>query len=325
MLHSQPDRAILPVKTLLGQLGLDAASSPWRIDFNPGYPLLVPRPFLELIRRGDWNDPLLLQVLPLLEERRNMKGFSCDPVGDVRSAAAPGLLHKYRGRVLLYATQACAIHCRYCFRRCLAAEQPKGLCLDVPAAVKYIRCNPDIREAVLSGGDPFMLGTGSLSRIIKPLLRIPGLETIRFHTRVPLVLPSRVDQKLCSLISQIASLKTCIVMIHANCAQEIGGTGAAALRSLRAANAVLFNQSVLLKGINDCAQTLAVLSRRLIENGVAPCYIHQLDRVRGAHHFKVGRRDGLRIMNELRELVPGHSLPRYVREVPGAPSKCPIC
>jgi EF-P beta-lysylation protein EpmB len=286
------------------------------------FPLLVPRSFLARMQVGNCDDPLLRQVLPLADETVHLDGFVSDPVGDLAVVKAPGLLQKYAGRALLILTGACAIHCRYCFRREFPYEDaPNGLEAWEPAFV-VLDNDSSIHEIILSGGDPLTRTDAWLARLVKRLEQSPHLRRLRIHTRLPIVLPERVTPELIDLLT-MTRLRS-IVVVHANHPNELDATCSRALRRLIDAGIPVLNQAVLLKGVNDSADVLAELCERLADLGVIPYYIHQLDRVRGAHHFEVPESFGLELMTELHRRLPGFAVPRYVREVPGAPGKTPI-
>jgi EF-P beta-lysylation protein EpmB len=272
------------------------------------------------MRRGDPDDPLLRQVLPVEAETAEQPGFIADPLGERAALTAPGLLQKYRGRALLIATPACAVHCRYCFRREFPYDEQDGPRWQ--EALARIERDPGIEEVILSGGDPLSLGDARLGALSRGLERAAHVRRLRIHTRLPVVLPARVDAGLAAWLS---SLKwPVVVVLHANHANEIDGEVAAACAALRSAGATLLNQSVLLRGVNDDAEALAALSRRLFEAGVLPYYLHVLDRVRGAAHFEVDEARARRIAGELAALLPGYLVPRLVRERAGAPAKVPL-
>jgi EF-P beta-lysylation protein EpmB len=307
---------------LLALLGLPTSLLPAAREAVQGFPLRVPRGYLARMEKGEPNDPLLRQVLPLGAETETVAGFGTDPVGDRHAAAAPGVLHKYRGRVLLTATGACAIHCRYCFRRHFPyAEENPGR-NDWQGAIDYLEAHPEVDELILSGGDPLMLDTPQLERLGERLRKLPQLKRLRLHTRLPVVLPERVDK---ALLSWLRSLPWQTVMvIHANHANELGDEVGTALARLRETGLTLLNQSVLLRGVNDEVEPLARLSERLFAHGVMPYYLHQLDRVAGAAHFEVDEAETIRLHAALRSRLPGYLVPRLVREIEGLPHKQPI-
>lgn len=283
--------------------------------------LMVPRGYAALMRRGDPTDPLLRQVLPLGEELQSAAGFLLDPVDDAAACRVPGLLHKYAGRVLLVVTGACAVHCRYCFRRHYPYDDsPKSLDQWEPALAE-IAADPTVDEVILSGGDPLVVVDRRLEALVRRLETIPHLRRLRIHTRLPIVLPSRVDDDLLGWFSSTGTRLSPICVVHANHANELDEAAAAACERLRRAGVLLFNQTVLLRGVNDTVEALTALSRRLVELGVVPYYLHQLDRVVGAAHFEVPEAEGRRLVAALRSQLPGYAVPRYVREVAGDDSK----
>jgi len=315
-------RAYTDVGSLLGALGLDPAQVP-DLDPQPGdFQLLVPRQFAALMDAGDPADPLLRQVLPLGVEHRSAEGFVPDPVGDGPATRAPGLIQKYRGRALLIAHGACAVHCRYCFRRhfdyrALGAQGPR-----IESAIDLIAADPTLSEVILSGGDPLLLDDPALGTLLQRLDTIGHLQRVRLHSRLPVVLPERITDALCA---QLRGLRLpTVLVIHANHARELAEPCAAALARLKAAGVTLLNQSVLLAGVNDRADTLAGLSERLFAIGVLPYYLHQLDAVQGAAHFAVPDARALVLEAELRGRLPGYLVPRLVREVAGDAAKGPL-
>ena len=284
--------------------------------------MFVPEEFLARMEPGNPADPLLRQVLPVGDEDRPSPGFAADPLLEAETAIVPGLLHKYQGRALLIANGVCAVHCRYCFRRHFPyAEAPTGRGTWEPA-LAALAADASIEEILLSGGDPLMLTDETLEDLAADLAAIPHLKRLRLHTRLPIVIPQRVTGRLLSWLSD--SRLQAIVVLHANHPAELDTAGAVAAAQLKAAGVLLFNQAVLLRGVNDCAEVLAQLSLRLVELGIVPYYLHQLDRVAGAAHFEVPVEEGLELMESLRAKLPGYAVPRYVQEQPGAPYKTPL-
>lgn len=286
------------------------------------FPLRVPRAFIARMRRGDRFDPLLRQVLPLDDEERIVPGFALDAVGDLASRAGAGVLHKYPGRALLISTGSCAVHCRYCFRRHFPYADESAARDQWRAAIAYLKGDPGIEELLLSGGDPLSLSTPKLVELTAQLRGLGQLKRLRIHTRLPVVLPDRVDQDLCDWLAKLPW--PVAIVLHSNHAQELDGAVAAACARLRASGAVLLNQSVLLAGVNDSVTALTELSQRLFEIGVLPYYLHLLDRVHGSAHFEV---DGARVAElelALRCRLPGYLMPRFVREQAGLPYKLPF-
>lgn len=286
------------------------------------FPLLVPRGFVARMTPRDPADPLLRQVLPLDAEGEEAPGFVADPVGDGQHLAAPGLLRKYARRALLMTSGVCAVHCRYCFRRHYPYEQaPRGLDAWEPA-LSHLAMDQTLDEVILSGGDPLTLTDEWLARLAKRLATIPHLRRLRVHTRLPIVLPERVTDELLNWITS-GSWRP-IVVIHCNHPRELDLSTQHALRKLVEANIMVLNQAVLLRGVNDNVTALEELSLLLLDLGVIPYYLHQLDRVAGAAHFEVSENLGRMLVAELARRLPGYAVPRYVREIEGAEHKVPL-
>jgi L-lysine 2,3-aminomutase len=265
---------------------------------------------------------LLLQVLPQRVEHDQAEGFTLDAVGDMASKAGHGVLHKYDGRALLIASGSCAINCRYCFRRHFPYGEEIAAASQWHEALAHVKADPSIRELILSGGDPLALATHKLEELTRGLADLTHVIRLRIHSRLPVVLPERVDDAFIDWLAAVQLQK--VVVLHANHANELDASVDAACARLRAAGATVLNQSVLLRGINDDADTLADLSERLFAAGVLPYYLHQLDRVQGAAHFEVDDKRALALMEALRARLPGYLVPRLVREVGGDASKRPL-
>lgn len=285
--------------------------------------LRVPHSFISRMRRGDPADPLLRQVIGLPAELLPAEGFVADPLDETHARGVPGLLQKYRRRSLLVTTGACAVHCRYCFRRHydyaadLASDQPRWA-----PALEHLAADRSIDEVILSGGDPLSLGNARLAELLQRLAAMPHLARIRIHTRTPVVLPARVDAGLLEAFEPLRH--RLVVVVHANHPAEIDADTTAALRRLAAASSALLNQSVLLAGVNDDAIALSELSRRLFAAGALPYYLHQLDRVAGAAHFAVDDATALALHAAMLGDLPGYLVPRLVREIAGRDSKTPV-
>lgn len=291
--------------------GAHAAAAAFRLQ--------VPRGFVRRMRRGDPHDPLLRQVLPDLAELLERDGFGSDPLAEGLAMRAPGLLHKYAGRALLITTQACAVHCRYCFRREFPYDSARADGPRHEAALKAIATDPSIEEVILSGGDPLSLSTARLTQLARALEGVPHVRRLRLHTRTPIVLPERVDA---ALLAWLRSLPwPCVIVVHANHANEIDVQVNAALGALRATGITLLNQSVLLAGVNDSVPALQSLSERLWSAGALPYYLHLLDRVRGTGHFEVEEVRARALIGELAARLPGYLVPRLARELPGGRAK----
>jgi EF-P beta-lysylation protein EpmB len=284
---------------------------------NTPFPLLVPRGFVDRMRKGEANDPLLRQVWPSAAELTPAEGFSADPVRE-QGLAAHGLIQKYAGRVLLIASGACPLHCRYCFRREFPYQAQLAARSDWAPAIAALRGVADAKEAILSGGDPLSLSNRRLGELLARLADT-AVTTVRIHTRFPIAIPARVDDGLTRVLRG-TRLKT-VLVVHTNHANELDAGVERALAAVQPALTALLNQSVLLKGVNDDAETLAALSERLLACGVLPYYLHLLDRVAGAAHFDVDEARGKELIAALRARLPGYLVPRLVREIAGELSK----
>jgi EF-P beta-lysylation protein EpmB len=317
--QDQLSEAISSPEMLIQALGLDPSLiGPARAAAEK-FGLRVPRSYIARMRRGDPNDPLLRQILPIAAEGELAAGYSSDPLGEAAARRAPGLLQKYQGRALLIATSACAVHCRYCFRREFPYSEQSGEGPRFHEALREIARDPSLEEIILSGGDPLSLSDARLTALTHALATIPHIKRLRVHTRQPVVLPARVDA---GLTTWLRGLRWPVIFVlHANHPNEIDADVRAACAQLRAAGATLLNQTVLLRSVNDETQTLAELSRVLFEAGVLPYYLHLLDRVAGAAHFDVPEARARQIAGELAASLPGYLVPRLVREVESAASK----
>jgi EF-P beta-lysylation protein EpmB len=314
--------AIRDPDALIDALGLSEDLRPAARGAAKLFPLLVPPSFLRRMRPGDPSDPLLLQVLPLGAEAEAVAGFASDALDEQNAHAAPGLLQKYEGRALLIATGACAVHCRYCFRRSFPYGQEPRRMADWEPTLEWVRQESSVREIILSGGDPLMLTDARLSEMLRRLDAIEHLDRLRIHTRLPIVVPERVTRPLVKLLRSLRM--TPIVVVHANHPAEVVGDCARALRRLVRSGLTVLNQAVLLRGINDSVDALCGLSERLVNLGVLPYYLHQLDRVAGTAHFEVPEERGVELVQALRRRLPGYAVPQYVREIPGQPHKVPL-
>jgi EF-P beta-lysylation protein EpmB len=274
------------------------------------------------MHRGNCRDPLLRQVLPIDDENRIQPGYSEDPLQESAAMPVPGLLHKYKGRVLLTVTGACAIHCRYCFRRHFPYSEANPAGDEWQQSLHYIRTNSDIQEVILSGGDPLSLPDDKLAKLVEHLQAIPHVRRLRIHTRTPVVLPDRIDDALLGWLS--ATPLNTIIVLHINHANEIDCAFNQAVKKLSRTGVSLLNQSVLLRGVNDSAGTLQELSERLFDTGILPYYLHQLDPVQGAAHFAVDDDSAIKIVNRLNNRLPGYLVPKLVREIAGRGSKTPV-
>ncbi len=311
--------AITRPEELLRRLDLPTTLLDGAIAGDRLFRLRVPESFLARMRPGDPRDPLLRQVLPLMEEARQTDGFSSDPVGDLDAMPTPGVLHKYRGRVLLVATGACAVNCRYCFRRHFPYGDSHAGSEQWRRALDYIAADHSISEVILSGGDPLVLADHKLAALAGALEQIPHVRRLRIHSRLPVVLPERVDDALLRWLG--ASRLQTVMVLHSNHANELDAAVAGACARLAAAGTTLLNQSVLLQGVNDEAHVLTALSEALFDIGVMPYYLHVLDRVQGAAHFLVTEQRARALHRQIRTSLPGYLVPRLTREDAGAPHK----
>ena len=285
------------------------------------FALRVPRAFIARMEPGNPNDPLLRQVLTSKEEFINAPGFSTDPLEEQHSVV-PGLLHKYSNRALLLVKGGCAVNCRYCFRRHFPYAENQGNKRNWQQALEYISAHPQLDEIIFSGGDPLMAKDHELDWLLTQLESIPHIKRLRIHSRLPIVIPARITD---TLVARIAASSLQVLLVnHVNHANEIDAAFRTSMRKLRMAGVTLLNQSVLLRGVNDNANTLADLSNALFDAGVMPYYLHVLDKVQGAAHFMVSDEEARAIVRELLTLVSGYLVPKLAREIGGEPSKTPL-
>ncbi|MGA1001976.1 MAG: EF-P beta-lysylation protein EpmB [Litorivicinaceae bacterium] len=298
---------------LLLRLGLmtDQVQS---VDQSPDFPVRVPEPFVTRMVPGDPHDPLLRQVLAVADERHVMPGFVKDPLDELEGPM-PGVLHKYRSRVLVIYRGGCAINCRYCFRRHFPYQENTLTARDIDGLVSYLRAHPEVNEVILSGGDPLMADDQALSGLFVRLESVSSIHRLRIHTRLPIVIPERVTDTLCQTIA--ATALPVVMVLHSNHANEIDQSVMDVVSQLRVVCRSVLNQSVILKGINDSADVLIALSERLFEAGIDPYYLNVLDRVSGAHHFDVSDLEVAALHQALLNALPGYLVPKLVREVPG--------
>jgi len=320
--------AITTPEALVAALGLDQNLLDPARAAAVGFRLRVPRSYVARMRPGDPTDPLLRQILPVRHELEHAEEYVSDPLGEHAALRAPGLLQKYKGRALMITTSACAVHCRYCFRREFPYSEQTGEALTErpatpgtrwSAALAEIAGDSSLEEVILSGGDPLSLGDARLRSLTDALAEIPHIRRLRVHTRQPIVLPARVDD---GLVGWLKSIRLPMVFVlHANHPNEIDASVRSACETLRANGVTLLNQSVLLRSVNDDVNVLAELSRRLFDIGVLPYYLHVLDRVRGAAHFAISDLEARALVGELASRLSGYLVPRLVREIYGAPAK----
>jgi EF-P beta-lysylation protein EpmB len=279
----------------------------------------VPRGFAHRMQKGNLTDPLLLQVLASAEELLPVAGFVQDPLQEEKTNIQKGLVHKYSGRVLLTVTGVCAVNCRYCFRRHFPYQENNLGRAGWDGVLQYIADDSSIHEVILSGGDPLLASDSTLQGLIRALENIPHVHTLRIHSRVPVVLPERIQTQLCDMLAH--SRLNIVVVLHVNHANELNDDVYEACARLRAVQCHLLNQSVLLKGVNDSDDALVALSERLFVFGILPYYLHLLDKVQGAAHFEVEEPQAKQLFQALQQRLPGYLVPRLVREIAGEKSK----
>lgn len=289
------------------------------VDPSSKFPLNLPLRLAKKITKGDWEDPILRQFLPTIEEQKSSALFVLDPVGDIHSQKTPKLLHKYHGRALLICTGACAMHCRYCFRQHFDYETKDKL---FTQELDQIAKEHSLSEILLSGGDPLSLSNAQLAYLLGKLGEIPHLKRIRFHTRFPIGIPERIDTEFLELLGSCS--KQILFVIHCNHPNEFDSEIFESLKKVRQLGIPILSQTVLLRGVNDTLDTLEALFMLLVDHGIMPYYLHQLDRVQGAAHFEVSEEKGKELMEQLGTLLPGYAIPKYVREISGQPKKTPI-
>lgn len=306
-------------KALFDALELPLDALPKALIGHSTFQTRVTPSFLARMEKGNLDDPLLKQVLPWSDEALSAEGFSDDPLAEQQHNPVKGLIHKYRSRVLFIATGQCAINCRYCFRRHFDYQANSPSRQQWLEAIAYVAAHPEINEVIFSGGDPLVMGDSQLNWLLSELERIPHLTRVRLHSRIPIVLPSRMTGALLTRLNQ--SRLQCILVIHANHPNELDSHVKQSLLAARSCGITLLNQSVLMKGINDSAATLTALSEKLFDAGVLPYYLHLMDKVRGAQHFDVAESEAIGLHEAIKARLPGFLVPRLVREIPGEPNK----
>ncbi|MGF1787910.1 EF-P beta-lysylation protein EpmB [Photobacterium swingsii] len=306
---------------LLKTLNIDP--EPWQqgLEARKLFALRVPISFVERMEIGNPHDPLLRQILPLAQEFDVHSGYSLDPLEE-QDNETPGLLHKYKNRVLMILKGGCAVNCRYCFRRHFPYEDNKGGKRQWQVSLDYIAAHPELNEVILSGGDPLMAKDHELAWLIERIETIPHIKRLRIHTRLPVVIPSRITNELCQLLDN--TRLQCIVVTHINHANEINSALSTAMKKLKQANVTLLNQGVLLQGVNDTVEALVNLSESLFDAGIQPYYLHVLDKVQGAAHFMVTDVEAKELMAGLMQEVSGYLVPKLTREIGGRSSKTPL-
>ncbi len=293
-------------------------------DAHKSFPVRVPRAWIGRMEKGDSKDPLIRQVLPDADELLDVEGFSDDPLSEGGSMPYRGILHKYHGRALLIASPSCAIHCRYCFRRHFPYQEAMPAAHHWHEVFHYLENSTDISEVILSGGDPLTLANEKLFQIMRRLVKIPHIRRLRLHTRIPIVLPSRIDQEFIDYLGQLQQEVKVVTVLHVNHEDELTVPVRDTIFQMRGTGTILLNQAVLLQGVNDSVDALAGLGEALFDAGVLPYYLHLLDRVRGASHFEVSKERAVELMVSLNKKLPGYLVPKLVQERAGEPCKTVI-
>lgn len=288
----------------------------FRILEKSTFSLNLPKRLAQKIEKGNIDDPILRQFLPMTDELQILPGFRLDPVGDKDAQIASKLLHKYEGRALLVSTGACAMHCRFCFRRNFDYDNKDRT---FEKELEILKNDTSIHEVILSGGDPLSLSDEILENLLQALSKMTHIKRLRFHTRFPIGIPERIDESFSSLLKK--STQQIWFILHCNHVYELDEEILAAMRKLQSSGIIILNQTVLLKGVNDSSQALKDLFETLVNHGIVPYYLHQLDRVQGAGHFEVAEDTGKKILEQIAQVLPGYAIPRYVREDAGATSK----
>ncbi|MGD0958348.1 MAG: EF-P beta-lysylation protein EpmB [Methylomonas sp.] len=314
-------QAFTSIDALCQYLQIDVNALPVQ-PASKNFPLLAPRGFAACMQTGDPDDPLLRQVLPLQAEWNDYPGYSLDAVGDLAAVASAGLIHKYHGRALFIVTGACAIHCRYCFRRNFPYGEQQLNGEKLQKAIAYLQAHGEINEIILSGGDPLLFSDEKLAGLLGELADIGHIRRIRIHSRVPVVLPCRITNDFLDMLG--ATAKQIVLVIHANHGNELSAEVGLACAAIKQRGVTLLNQSVLLKGVNDDSNVLCRLSEKLFGFGVLPYYLHMPDHAQGTKHFAVSEQQASDIMRRVRERLPGYLVPKLVREQAGAAYKLSV-
>ncbi len=278
--------------------------------------------YLKKIKKGDWQDPLLRQILPLVDELHEHPSYTIDPLEEKEATVVPGLIHKYHGRALLITNSHCAINCRFCFRKNFPYSDNHYSSKSHDAVFDYLNQHKEISEIILSGGDPLILSDYSLQKIYEQLECIQHIKRVRIHTRIPIVLPERINTELLNIIES-SPLKT-VLVIHCNHAQELDEHSTQCIKDLKQVCFSLQNQSVLLRGVNDSLQTLRDLQESLFELQVQSYYLHILDKVQGTQHFDIDLAQALKLYHSLEASLPGYMVPKLVQELANKPNKSQI-
>ncbi len=317
--QAELSNAFTNIRDLLTFVGLSCNQLPYSETAVDEFSIRVPLGYAKCMEKNNPDDPLLKQVLPVTDELKTFPGYTLDPVGDLDASIPGGIIHKYQGRILLITTGGCAIHCRYCFRRNFPYTDFQMSKSRQNLALEYIEKHDEINEVILSGGDPLLLNDEQLGSLLVKITRFKHIQRIRIHSRIPIVLPSRITLHLLNIFDQIS--QQIIMVFHCNHSNEISQEVASACAMLKQHQIQLFNQAVLLKGVNDQVAPLVQLSEKLFANNIIPYYLHLLDKATGTGHFDVKTSRAISIMNEVKANLPGYLVPKLVREIPGESSK----
>lgn len=290
------------------------------LNISPKFPVRAPKYYLDKIAKNNPKDPLLLQILPQAQEKITKPNFCSDPLQEAHYIKAPGLIHKYYNRVLLTLTGACGIHCRYCFRQNFPYDNHLISTVHREQQLDYIKQNSQIDEVILSGGDPLCINNNLLDKIIASLNQISHIKTIRFHTRMPIIIPDRIDQDFINILNKYKNIKF-VIVTHCNHPNELDDSIKTKIKLLQQYNITVLNQAVLLKDINNSAEVLIELSQKLFECSILPYYLHLLDPVTGTSHFEVDHTTAISLIKKIKAKLPGYLVPKLVQEVPGEDSK----
>lgn len=314
--------AIRSPETLFNYLNLPDEYLPAAKQAHKDFPLCVPYEFASKMEKGNINDPLLKQVLPIGSELAHNEGFTLDAVGDTHAISTPGLIQKYRKRALIISTSSCAIHCRFCFRRHFPYQENSLNNKQINHVFAKIEQDSSINELILSGGDPLSLNNDRLNLLVKRINDVQQITLLRFHTRLPVVIPQRINEGLIKTLQR--SNKKIVLVVHVNHPNEIDQKFNIAIKKLTQNHITLLNQSVLLKDVNDSAETLCHLSHKLFNAGILPYYLHLMDKVQGTAHFDLPEQKAIQIMHKMHAELPGYLVPKLVRETSGQASKTTI-
>jgi len=310
---------ISSTEQLLNQLGLGIEDLSTAQQAAATFALKVPQPFVNRMAYGDPNDPLLKQVLPVAAELTSSPNYNPDPIQESQYNPVAGIVHKYRRRVLMIVSPNCAINCRYCFRRHFPYEENRQSKKQWLSALNYLKERPEINEVIYSGGDPLAANDHFLSWLTEQIESISHIKRLRIHTRLPVVIPSRVDDSLLNWLANTGLKPT--VVLHINHANEIDQQVHNMVCRLKSTGVNVLNQSVLLKDINDSAYALISLSEKLFDSGIMPYYLHLMDPVQGASHFDIPEQTASNLYRQIQQELPGFLVPKLVREIPGEKSK----